>query len=182
MKKILAKPSFWVFCTGLLSIIFAITIFSFTWVQHKNEKEGVIVPDFMMAPPTDISTTTDVISAYEKSGFKVSAIAHDTFSEQHPDLYVVTNRGINDGGCGGMYSPGPCYFFLESQWAGVPPIRYIGTWSSTAGLDEIHFINDDTAEFKTSWGDAGASFEEVWRINIYSGSTTMISRKDTSGN
>ncbi len=145
-----------------------------------------------------ISTTTenpgvDIVSQYERSGFKVVATVPNqfyykaTFPPPTPynALYVVTKRGTgNDDGCGGKYDSDLCYFFLEADYANVPPITYLGKWGpdgSSAGPDSFHFVDKSTVEFSTSFVDGGLKVNEVWRLDLNTASTTMISHQESNG-
>lgn len=95
-------------------------------------------------------------------------------------LYVVTDRGTNDNGCGGAYSAGNCYFFLESTYYQGPVAKFVGSWGGNfTSMSKVRFIDEHTVIFDAEAGDAGMSVEEVWSLDITIGSTSMLSRTVT---
>lgn len=130
-------------------------------------------------PPTDIS------AEYKESNFKVIAIATNPFGEQparaREMLYVIAERGTNDSTCGGMYSSGPCHFFLESDYYNGPNKLAVSEWGGNfAALGEdIAYVDVDTVEFTATGGDGGLSTTQIWHLNVRTGALTKVSEVTT---
>jgi len=168
------------------------------WYQEHVTATTAAVPAHESAP-TDASSSvsnvsnagslssSDLISAYTKSSFRVVAIIPNPYPVQASDqtyydaLYVVAGRGDNDNSCGSTYGPDTCYFFLESSYAGTPPITYVGSWQG----DLLNFLSGkfkdkNTISFTAGGGDAGTVAQEQWELNLRTGSTTLISQKSSN--
>jgi hypothetical protein len=125
-----------------------------------------------------------LIKEYEKSSYKVVTLVPNPFGKfpGYEVLYVVTNRGINDDSCGGLYSAGSCYFFLESTYHNGPTAKYVTTWGggpTGIGRESIKFIDVDTVRFTGTFGDAGVGILETWELNVRTGSSTRTSQVRT---
>ncbi len=185
-------------------LIFITLPFVAFWVGMNYGPEKIIIQKEIVRIPIETLLTEeqkaemsneklDVKEGYLKSRYKVVAIVDSPFERNGttPEsdkitgskLYVVTTRGINDYTCGGKYTPSECYFFLEASYADIPDITYIGSWGGTA-IDpkQIRFTKNDVVEFASGDGDAGLSIEQVWDLDLKTGSTTRISSKETDSN
>lgn len=168
----------------------------------KDRRELAATPD--LAPvgnagtgiPGSTDDAPDPVAEYMESGFKVVAVvpnpfyppnrAAETLAEKSHALHVVAERGINDYACGGMYVPSTCYFFLEASYYDTPDRTFIGAWKNDFavlqardGSDAIRFVDANTIEFKAAGGDAGYGVVETWRLDLGTGTFTLLSKDET---
>lgn len=75
------------------------------------------------------------------------------------------------------------FFFVEPGFdiAADPDTRYVARWPDAptlAGLmlDSLRFVDVRTVEFRAVGGDGGYGVEEVWRLDVVTGATTLQSR------
>jgi hypothetical protein len=171
----------------LVVLVFGIGL-GLGWTISGEKSPTMLTNTSTQATSSEAMSETDIVKEYLASSFRVVAIVPNPFGKDASSsiLYIVTERGTNDEGCGGMYTAGKCYFFLESNYYGVPPIQFIGTWGysdSTSFLggvySKMHFRDANTFIFETAFGDAGAAVYETWALDIRTASTTLLSSKET---
>ena len=63
----------------------------------------------------------------------------------------------------------------------MPPITYVGSWQNgIIGFNGGTFRDAHTVTFEAFGGDAGESAKEIWELDLNTGSTTRMSRTDSS--
>ena len=144
--------------------------------QKPDLTETFISPQRILQEQIRDMTPEQLIKEYQQSKFKIVRIIPFPFSNPHYDaLYVVAARGINDSGCGSAYGSQTCYFFLESTYAEMPPMQYVGSWEDgIIGFGNGKFKNEHTLSFTASGNDGGMGVYETWELNILTGSTTRF--------
>lgn len=135
-----------------------------------------------------------LVQAFIDAPYRVVAVAQNPFA---PYSLIVANararadcgsptqpqRCTADDTCGSIYTAPTCFFFVEPGFdvAADPDTRYVARWPNAptlAGLmlDSLRFVDARTVEFRAVGGDGGYGVEEVWRLDVVTGATTMQSR------
>lgn len=118
----------------------------------------------------NIDTTT--AGLFTATPFRTIALARDPSGESHYNVVVAATRNseANHDVCGSIYSASrACYFFLEPKsYADLSEKTvYLGSLES-GGLNpsSLKFTSTSTLEFTTGEGDAGASVQYFWELNL----------------
>ncbi len=161
----------------VISLIVAILCLSLVVIYFY--KHGTSLP-VIQADHQVSQTTAPLEVAYLSSPFRVLHIFPDEALKAY--VVVVTERSDEPNAeyCGSIYSPGSCYFFLEPySHVDAPARRFLGKMSyGSGGFDDktVTFPDKNTMRFETLEGDAGASVNVVWELDITTGVIKEVKR------
>jgi hypothetical protein len=180
----------------LAMALFVMMPFIGGWIGYKFAPERIIeIPVYLKTPvETDktqkvnpVSATVpkilnDISDAYASSTYRVVTVVRIPYEFRegnYESLVIATPRLENDYTCGGKFTE-KCYLFLES-FPGVES-KFVGTWYGgwpTLDPETIKFISTSTIEFSASGGSHGESVSALWRYNLVTASSSLISEEYT---
>ena len=182
--------------------LFIILPFLGGWIGYTYAPEKIVIYEVTVSPAKEINTSgtsemngltgveTEVdTSLTEEEVKKKTNEAIQSYLNQRlstvavldtPTPYVQIAVAAEREGrvyCG--YDNGPCHFFLQAYNADYPNIKYLGSMDSVGVFktDTVKFTSSTTFQFSTSFGDAGVGIQQVWAMDIVTGSSTKISEQ-----